>query len=259
MLDFLIGKLKGALFEVQHAVLLLIGTIRHLRDVPRRGRDILEQMEMLGADSFGITALTGLFAGMAMSMQFGVEMAVFGAQGYLGKMVTVSIVREMGPVLTALMVAGRVCAGIASELGSMQIGRQVDALRVMGVDPISKLVMPRVVAVFIMLPVLTLMADAIAVLGGAGVAMVVAKLSAATYWAGVDQGLTVQNLLGGLIKPFVFAIIIGVTGCSVGLLTEGGTRGLGRATTQAVVKASILVLVFNFLVGYLVLKALGWA
>ena len=157
------------------------------------------------------------------------------------------------------MVAGRVCSGIASELGGMKVGRQVDALRVMGIDPISKLVMPRILAVLVMLPVLTLFADALAILGGWGVGTTIGQVSMATYWAAVDQGLTVQNMVGGVIKPIVFALIIGAVGCSSGLLSDGGTRGVGRATTQAVVKASILILISNFVVGYAVIKALGWA
>jgi phospholipid/cholesterol/gamma-HCH transport system permease protein len=253
------GQLKRGIFQVQVAATLTAGSaLAVLKGQPNR-RDVLEQMDALGAGSFGIVALTGLFAGMAMGLQFSVELAVYGAKGYLGKMVTVSIIREMGPVLTALMVAGRVCSGIASELGSMRIGRQVDALRVMGLDPVVKLVMPRMLAVFIMLPILTLLADALAIVGGFGVGSAVGQVNPATYWSAVDQGLTVENLSGGVIKPFVFALIIGAVGCTSGLTSGGGTRGVGRATTQAVVRASILILITNFVVGYAVLKALGWA
>jgi len=259
MLALLADRLKRGIYEVQVAASLTAGSVRALfSGLPNR-RDVLEQMDALGAGSFGIVALTGLFAGMAMGLQFSVELAVYGAKGYLGKMVTVSIIREMGPVLTALMVAGRVCSGIASELGSMRIGRQVDALRVMGLDPVAKLVMPRMLAVFIMLPILTLLSDALAIVGGYGVGVVVGQVNPATYWSAVDQGLTVDNLTGGVVKPFVFAVIIGAVGCTSGLLSTGGTRGVGRATTDAVVKASILILVTNFVVGYAVLKMLGWA
>jgi phospholipid/cholesterol/gamma-HCH transport system permease protein len=259
VLSLFLDHLKRGVFEVQVAAALTAGAVRALVTGATSRRDVFEQMDTLGAGSFGIVALTGLFAGMAMGLQFSVELAVYGAKGYLGKMVTVSIIREMGPVLTALMVAGRVCSGIASELGSMKIGRQVDALRVMGLDPVAKLVMPRMLAVFLMLPVLTLLADTLAVLGGFGVGVAVGQVSPATYWSAVDQGLTVENLTGGVVKPFVFAVIIGAVGCTSGLLSSGGTRGVGRATTQAVVKASILILITNFVVGYAVLKMLGWA
>jgi len=251
-------RARRGVFEVQLGANILVGSVRAIFTNPR-GRDVMEQMDVLGAGSLGIVALTGLFAGMAMGLQFAVELAVYGAKDYLGRMVTVSIIRELGPVLTALMVAGRVCSGIASELGSMKMGRQIDALRVMGIDPVGKLVMPRLVAVMVMLPILTLLADALAIVGGYGVGIVVGKLSGATYWAAVDQGLTMQNLFGGIIKPMVFAVIIGVVGCTSGLMAEGGTRGVGKSTTQAVVKASILILFANFLVGYVVMKALGWA
>ncbi len=259
MISTISTSLRQGLFQVQYGAILTaqafvaIFTCGHARR-----RDIIEQMDLLGVGSLGIVALTGLFAGMAMGLQFSIELSVYGAKDYLGKMVTVSIVREMGPVLTALMVAGRVCSGIASELGGMKIGRQVDALRVMGISPVSKLVMPRILAVLIMLPILTVFADALAILGGWGVGTTIGHVSIATYWSSVNQGLTVQNLAGGVIKPVVFAIIIGAVGCTSGLLSEGGAGGVGRATTQAVVKSSILILISNFIVGYAVLKALGW-
>ncbi|MFQ5508324.1 MAG: MlaE family ABC transporter permease [Leptospirillia bacterium] len=259
MLQLVGGHLRQALYEIQVGATMTVGAMRASLHAHRRLRDIIEQMDNLGAGSFGIVALTGLFSGMALGLQFSVELAVYGAKDYLGKMVAVSIIREMGPVLTALMVAGRVCSGIASELGSMRIGRQVDALRVMGIDPVSKLVMPRMLAVMIMLPILTMLADFLAILGGWGVGLTVGHLNSATYWSAVNQGLTVQNLSGGVLKPFVFALVIGAIGCTSGLLSEGGTRGVGRATTQAVVKASILILILNFVVGYMVLKFLGWA
>jgi len=250
---------KRGIYEIQVGAQLTAGSFRALFSGAPNRRDVIEQMDTLGAGSFGIVALTGLFAGMAMGLQFSVELGVYGAKGYLGRVVTVSIIRELGPVLTALMMAGRVCSGIASELGSMKIGRQVDALRVMGFDPVAKLVMPRMLAVFLMLPVLTLLADALAIVGGYGVGYVLAGIDTTTYWSAVDQGLTVENLTGGIVKPFVFAVVIGAVGCASGLLSSGGTRGVGRATTEAVVKASILILVSNFVVGYLVMKALGWA
>jgi phospholipid/cholesterol/gamma-HCH transport system permease protein len=250
---------KRGIYEIQVGAVLTAGAFRAVFSAGSSRRDVIEQMDILGVGSLGIVALTGLFAGMAMGLQFSVELAVYGAKGYLGRVVTVSIIREMGPVLTALMVAGRVCSGIASELGSMKIGRQVDALRVMGFDPVAKLVMPRMLAVFLMLPVLTLLADALAIVGGYWVGYVVGGIDTATYWAAVDRGLTVENLAGGIVKPFVFAVVIGAAGCASGLLSSGGTRGVGRATTEAVVKASILVLVSNFVVGWLVMKALGWA
>jgi phospholipid/cholesterol/gamma-HCH transport system permease protein len=254
------NQLRAVLYEIQFGAIMTARAFGAIFTCgSARRRDIIEQMDALGAGSLGIVALTGLFAGMAMGLQFAIELSVYGAKDYLGRMVTVSIIREMGPVLTALMVAGRVCSGIASELGGMKVGRQVDALRVMGIDPISKLVMPRILAIFVMLPILTLIADTLAILGGWGVGVSIGNVSSATYWASVDQGLTVQNLAGGVIKPIVFAVIIGAVGCTSGLLSGGGTRGVGRATTQAVVKASILILISNFVVGYAVIKALGWA
>jgi phospholipid/cholesterol/gamma-HCH transport system permease protein len=221
-------------------------------------RETIEQMDLLGVGSLAIVVLTGLFAGMALSLQLVVELVVFGAQSYLGRAVAVSIVREMGPVLTALMVAGRICAGITAELGSMNVSQQIDALRVLGADPVKKLVVPRMISVIIMLPVLTVISDAVALIGGYAVAVFISRQSSPVYWSSASQAFNFQNLLGGVIKPFVFGFIIAIVGSHYGLQTEGGTKGVGRYTTHAVVVASILILVSNFLITKLLISLYGW-
>jgi len=215
-------------------------------------------MDLLGVGSLGIVILTGLFAGMALAMQFSVELAAFGAKSYLGRAVTVSILRELGPVLTGLMVAGRVCSGITAELGAMKVTQQIDAMRVLGSDPVKKLVVPRVVAVVVMLPILTVISDAMAVLGGYSIAIFISRISTPIYWAEVGRAFTFENVIGALTKPFVFGLIIALIGCYQGLRTEGGTRGIGLATTRAVVLASILILVANFLLTKLLVGLFGW-
>ncbi len=221
-------------------------------------RETIEQMDLLGVGSLAIVILTGLFAGMALSLQLAVELVMFGAQTYMGRAVAVSIVREMGPVLTALMVAGRVCAGITAELGSMNVSQQIDALRVLGADPVKKLVVPRMISVVIMLPVLTVISDAVALMGGYAVAVFISHQSSPVYWSSASQAFNFQNLLGGVIKPFVFGFIIAMVGSHYGLQTEGGTKGVGRYTTHAVVVASILILVSNFLITKLLISLYGW-
>jgi len=251
-------RLKLLVLEVQELAILSFQAITGMFKRPRYLGDTMEQMDLLGVGSLAIVVLTGLFAGMAMALQLSVELAVYGAQIHLGKAVTVTIVREMGPVLTALMVAGRVCSGIAAELGAMKVGQQIDALRVMGVDPVKKLVIPRLLSVLVMLPVLTVISDAIATLGGYVIGVLVNHQSSPVYWSSVGQAFTFKNLLGGLIKPFVFGFIIAMVGCYYGLQTIGGTRGVGKATTHAVVTASILILVSNFLITKLVISLVGW-
>ena len=251
-------RLKLLVLETQGLAFLSFQAIAGIFKGPRYLGETVEQMDTLGVGSLTIVLLTGLFAGMAMALQLSVELAVYGAQTYLGKAVTVTIVREMGPVLTALMVAGRVCSGIAAELGAMKVGQQIDALRVMGVDPVKKLVVPRLVSVLVMLPILTVISDAIATLGGYIIAVLVSHQSSPVYWSTVGQAFTFNNLLGGLIKPFVFGFIIAMVGCYHGLQTMGGTRGVGKSTTHAVVMASVLVLVSNFLITKLVISLWGW-
>jgi phospholipid/cholesterol/gamma-HCH transport system permease protein len=251
-------RIKLLVLEAQDLAILSFQTLTGIFKRPHYLADTVEQMDILGVGSLTIVVLTGLFAGMAMALQLSVELAVYGAEIHLGKAVTVAIVREMGPVLTALMVAGRVCSGIAAELGAMKVGQQIDALRVIGVDPAKKLVIPRLLSVLVMLPVLTIISDAIATLGGYVISMLVSHQSSPVYWSSVGQAFTFKNFLGGLIKPFVFGYIIAMVGCYFGLQTAGGTRGVGKAATHAVVTASILVLVSNFLITKLVISLLGW-
>lgn len=251
-------QVKSLVSEVQELTFLVKRTAAALFRRPWRGKEIIEQMDVLGVGSLGIVILTGLFAGMALAMQFSIELAAFGAKGYLGRAVTVTILRELGPVLTGLMVAGRVCSGITAELGAMKVTQQIDALRVLGSDPIQKLIVPRIVSVVVMLPILTVISDATAVAGGYVIGLTVSQISTPVYWAGVSQAFSFENVIGALTKPFVFGLIIGLIGCYQGLKTTGGTKGIGQSTTRAVVIASVLILVANFLVTKFLVSLLGW-
>jgi phospholipid/cholesterol/gamma-HCH transport system permease protein len=175
----------------------------------------------------------------------GRALTTYGAQGQIGQIVSIALVREFGPVLTALLVAGRNASGIASELGSMKVTEQIDAMRALGTDPIQKLVTPRLIALMVVLPLLTIIADFIGLIGGALIATGLLNITWSMYWSSAWHALIYQDLFQGLIKPFLFAIIISLVGCLYGMQTTGGTQGVGRATTQAVVVASIWIFVIT--------------
>ncbi|MFH0926079.1 MAG: ABC transporter permease [bacterium] len=210
-------------------------------------RDTIEQMDYIGAGSFLIVVLISLFIGMAMSLQISAELSPLGFKIYTAKIVGISIIREIGPVAIALSFAGRAGAGIASEIGSMVLGHQVDILRVFGVDPIKKLVIPRVISSFIMLPVLTIIGDAISLLGGYYITVFVSRQSGSFYWSQIKDILIFQNVFIGTIKPFIFGYLISCISCYKGLSTQGGAKGLRKATTGAVVYSTIVIIVMDFI------------
>jgi phospholipid/cholesterol/gamma-HCH transport system permease protein len=212
-------------------------------------------MDSLGVGSLAIVVLTGMFTGMVLALQSSATLDVFGARPYVGRLVSLSMVRELGPVLTALMVTGRVGSSMAAELGSMVVTQQIDALRVLGTDPVRKLVVPRVVAGSFMVPILTIISDTLGIFGGSLISIFQLKLSWAFYWRSVGQALGVNDIVMGLSKPIVFGMILASVGCFMGLRTGGGTRGVGVATTRSVVVASVLILVSDFFMTKLLLLA----
>lgn len=226
---------------------LLTGRALHAAVTPPfYAGEILAQMDSLGVGSLSIVVLTGMFTGMVMALQSSATLDVFGARPYVGRLVSLSMVRELGPVLTALMVTGRVGSGMAAELGSMAVTQQIDALRVLGTDPIRKLVVPRVVAAAVMVPILTIISDTLGIFGGSLISIFQLKLSWEYYWRSVGQALGINDLVMGLSKPVVFGLILASVGCFMGLRTTGGTRGVGISTTQSVVVASVLILISDF-------------
>jgi phospholipid/cholesterol/gamma-HCH transport system permease protein len=206
----------------------------------------LQQFEAIAVRSVPIVVVTAIFTGMVLSLQTAFALSRFGAKPYVGSIVGLAIVRELGPVLAALMVGGRVGAGIASELGSMAVTEQVDAIRAMGADPIQKLVLPRVLAATLGLPLLTLSAIVLGVVGGLVVADLQFQIAPSFFLQTVRTTVTLEDFFAGVAKTFVFGWIVAMVGCFVGLRTSGGTAGVGRATTRAVVAASILVLVSDY-------------
>jgi phospholipid/cholesterol/gamma-HCH transport system permease protein len=251
-----VDKLKAGLLEVQEYVRMCVDTVRSSFSRPFYAHDLVEQLEAIGLGSLTVVLLTGFFTGAVLALQSGTTMDQFGARPYVGRLISASMIKELGAVLTALMLAGRVGSGIAAELGSMIVTEQVSALRALGTDPIRKLVVPRVVAGFIMCPVLTIIADAVGLLGGWLMTVTQLRVASSVYWQAVVDGLYMEDLWMGLIKPFFLGFIIVTIGCHVGLRTKGGTQGVGRATTSAVVAASVMVLVVDFFVTRLLITLL---
>jgi len=218
------------------------------------GRLILGQMERIGVRSLSIVLLTAVFTGMVLALQMGNYLTRFGAKPYAGRILALSMLREMGPVLTALMIGGRVGAGITAELGSMQVTEQIDAMRSLGINPVQKLVLPRLVALMIMLPLLTVLADFVGVMGGLFISAMELDISADFYLNSIIQFIKFQDLFSGLGKTFFFAFFIGIIACYNGLQVTGGADGVGQATTQTVVTTSITTLVSDFFLTKLFLQ-----
>lgn len=227
--------------------------------------DLIQQMDEIGVKSLPIVLLTGFFTGMVLALQASVQLKTFGATMYIGRLVSASMIRELGPVLAGLMVAGRVGSGIAAQLGSMRVTEQIDALNTLGTDPIRKLVTPRVLAALIMMPTLTVINDFAGILGGGVIASAYVGIPTGLYWRTVFEQIAAggfvfkylpNDFIHGLVKPFVFGGIISLVGCNFGLKTTGGTEGVGIATTRTVVTASILILVVDYFITQVLLAFL---
>jgi phospholipid/cholesterol/gamma-HCH transport system permease protein len=237
---------KGAVLEVQEYVRLCTAAIGAVFSRPFYYRDVIEQLDAIGLGSLTVVLLTGFFTGAVLALNSGITLDQFGAREFVGRLISASMVKELGPVLTGLMLAGRVGSGIAAELGSMVVTDQVSALRALGTDPIRKLVVPRVLAGFLMTPVLTIIADAVGIVGGWLIAVAQLRVASSLYWSSIIEGLYMEDAYQGILKPFFLGFVIVTIGCHVGLRTKGGTQGVGRATTNAVVASSVAVIAVDF-------------
>jgi phospholipid/cholesterol/gamma-HCH transport system permease protein len=245
LLDFL----KPPVQAFQDFIVLSGRAIKNVFRPPHYATDILLQMDTIGVGSLPIVMMIGLFSGLIMGLQMYRALATYGAQGQIGQIVSITLIRELGPVLTALLVAGRNASGIASELGSMKVTEQIDAMRALGTDPIQKLVTPRLIATSVVLPLLTVIADFIGLIGGYLISSALFDISSSQYWTSAWQTLAYNDIVQGLLKPFVFAMIIALVGCFYGIRTTGGTEGVGRSTTRAVVVSSVWIFVVTFFIG----------
>jgi len=237
----LLDLLKTPFLSIQEFYVLSAKAIRNIVRRPHYSDDVFLQMDVIGFGSLPIVILTGFFSGAVMALQMSRALSQYGAVGKTGEVTAISLVRELGPVLTSLMVAGRNSSGMASELGSMKVTEQIDAMRALGTDPIQKLVTPRLIATGTVLPLLTVIADFMGLLGGFVIANLVLDMSAAQYWNSAWQAIEYSDIFQGLIKPFSYAFIIALVGCYYGMKTTGGTQGVGLATTRAVVVASVWI------------------
>ena len=240
------SALKQTAEEVQEYVWLVAAAVRAMFSRPRYRYDMIEQLDLIGVRSLNVVLLTGFFTGAVLALQSGLTLDAYGARPIVGRLVTATMIKNLGPVLTGLMLCGRVGSSIAAELGSMVTTNQVSALRVLGTDPVRKLVVPRLLAGTLMTPILTVLADAIAIVGGWIVAVSQLRVASGLYWSSVWQVLSIQDVWMGVSKPLVLGFFIVSIGCHVGLRTSGGTQGVGKSTTKAVVVGSVGVIAIDF-------------
>jgi phospholipid/cholesterol/gamma-HCH transport system permease protein len=249
--------IKKNIVAVQEYSILSGAAIADIFSAPRYWSDIFTQMDSIGVGSMPIIILTGFFTGCVLALQSVTALKEFGAVSMTGSLVSLSMVKELGQVLTGLMVSGRNAAGMASEIGSMKVTEQLDAMRALGTDPIRKLVTPRLVATIFMLFFLTILSDAVGIAGGALVAVTMLGLNASSYIHSSYRTLVYGDVVQGLTKPLFSGFIIATVGCYCGMKTTGGTQGVGRATTQAVVISSVFIIIVDFLVSRVMIGIFG--
>ena len=248
---------KRKIQSVQDYSILAAESVANLFRTPRYVADIVQQMDMIGFGSLPIVLASVFFTGAALALNSATTLSRFGATTVIGQLVSIGIVRELGPVLAGLVVAGRNSSGMASELGSMIVTEQIDAMRALGTDPMKKLVTPRVVATVVMMFFLVILGDFMGLLGGSVVASLLLGMNSHEYWSNAYQTLVFSDVFMGLMKPLVFGFIIATIGCYYGLSTKGGTQGVGRSTTEAVVAAMILIIMVDVFVTRFLMVILG--
>src|ERR1700742_4741980 len=248
---------KKGVYAVQQYALISGRALSNLFRRPFYGADIATQADMIGVGSLPIVILTGFFTGGVLALQSASTLGQFGAAAVTGQLVSLSMIKELGPVLTSLMVSSRNASGMASELGSMMVTEQIDAMRALGTDPVKKLVTPRLFATVIMLFFLTIISDTVGTVGGAFVSVFMLGQDGSQYFHTAYQTLRYPDILQGLVKPVVFGFIIASIGCFYGMNTRGGTQGVGRSTTQAVVVSSVLIIFVDFVISRFMIGVFG--
>jgi phospholipid/cholesterol/gamma-HCH transport system permease protein len=243
---------------LQEYSVLAAQSVANLFRYPRYMADMIQQADLIGVGSLPIVVLTGFFTGAVLALNSASTLQRFGSLTLIGQLVSVGMVRELGPVLTGLMVAGRNASGMASELGSMIVTEQIDAMRALGTDPLKKLVTPRMISTVVMLFFLTIISDLLGLVGGGVVSTLIFGMDSHQYWSSAWQVLVFQDVFTGLIKPALFGFIIATVGCYYGMSARGGTQGVGRATTQAVVASSVFILLVDFFATKLLISIFGY-
>jgi len=250
----MLGRLYPFLDELGQVGILTRDFFRYLVRRPFEMRPLVDQLDSVGYRSLNVVNLTAIFSGMVLALQMGQFLAKFGAKIYVSRIMGLSLLRELGPVLASLMIAARVGAGFTAELGTMKVTEQIDAMRALGASPVKKLVVPRVLATIIMMPLLTMIADAVGLAGGWLVAVTQLGVNGEYFYTSLVQNVALGDLMSGLGKSVFFGYLIGIVACFKGLTATGGADGVGRATTSAVVSASIAVLVSDFFLTKLFLE-----
>src|SRR5271170_4192363 len=248
---------KESVLSVQNYALLAGRAVGTFLKRPRYLAEFITQADSIGVGSLPIVLLTGFFTGGVLALQSASTLAQFGAAAITGQLVSFSMIKELGPVLTSLMVSGRNASGMASELGSMRVTEQLDAMRALGTDPVRKLVGPRILSTIFVLFFLTIIADAVGTLGGAMVAIWMLGQDGSQYFHTAYQALQFADITQGLVKPLFFGFIIATIGCYYGMNTKGGTQGVGRSTTQAVVVSSVLIIASDFVISQFMINVFG--
>lgn len=240
-------KFFNILDKLQEYVFMVFNLLKNLKKSIKNIPLITDEMYLIGAQSFLLVFLSGLFMGIILSLEVGYRFASFGAKTIVGRTVALGMIRELGPVITGILLAARTGSKNTSEIGSMVLSEQVDALRAFGTSPIEKLVLPRTVASVIMFLPLTLIADFVGILGGMLVSATSLSIDTSIYWNAAIYGLQMKDLFVGFVKPVVFGFFISTISCYYGLKTSGGTTGLGRAVINSVVVSSMIVLILDFI------------
>jgi phospholipid/cholesterol/gamma-HCH transport system permease protein len=240
------GRLANAVEELGSIGYLARDFLAAALGRPFGFRLLVDQIDAVGSRSLNVVSLTAIFSGMVLALQMGQFLARFGAKIYVGRIMGISLLRELGPVLTALMIGARVGAGISAEIGTMKVTDQIDAMRALGASPITELVVPRVLAITLILPVLTMLSDGVGLLGGWFVSVTQLGVAGSYFFTSLMRNLVIGDLTSGLSKSVAFGFLIGIIACHKGLSARGGADGVGRATTSAVVAASISILVADF-------------
>jgi phospholipid/cholesterol/gamma-HCH transport system permease protein len=239
-------RIQAALIYVGGASRLLFEAVLYAIRPPYQLNLIVQEIESIGIRSMTVVNVIALFTGMVLALQTSYALSRFGAKGFIGVVVAISLVREIGPVFAGIMVAGRVGSGIAAEIGSMKVTEQIDAIRVMGANPVKRLVVPKLIATVVSLPLLTIVADILGIVGGLFISIMELQINSYYYFTTILDNIALQDVASGIGKTFFFGLIIAVIGCYQGMTTTGGTVGVGRSTTTTVVVASILILVSDF-------------
>lgn len=255
-MDTIENKIKKFVLTVQDYSLFAARAFANLYRPPIYWADFLIQSDIIGVGSLSIVILAGFFTGCVLALQSSATLAQFGATAVTGQFVAMSMIRELGPVLTGVMVAGRNASSMASELGSMVVTEQIDAMRALGVDPMRKLVTPRIASCISMLFFLTIVADAFGILGGGAVTVFLSHQNGTQYFSMAYEHLRYADILQGLVKPLFFGYLIASIGCYNGMRTTGGTEGVGRSTIQAVVTSSVLIIVVDTFISQLMIDLL---